>query len=188
MKFCESWLREWMDPGLETEALSAQLTLAGLEVDALEPVAPSYHGVVVGEIVEVAPHPDADRLRVTQVNVGVDKPVQIVTNVADVAVGQRVPVAMIGAELPGKDDAAIQRLDAIGRQIGPQVGRVVELALARLAGLGRVSLDSQAVGLVGEESRDLDLQLVALVDSFRRYLAASQLVAVEIEAIVKVAP
>ena len=75
MKFCESWLREWIDPGLETEALSAQLTLAGLEVDALEPVAPNYHGVVVGEIVEVAAHPDADRLRVTQVNVGADKPI-----------------------------------------------------------------------------------------------------------------
>lgn len=115
MKFCESWLREWIDPGLETEALSAQLTLAGLEVDALEQVAPSYHGVVVGEIVEVAPHPDADRLRVTQVNVGADKPVQIVTNVADVAVGQRVPVAMIGAELPGKDDAGNDKPFAIKR-------------------------------------------------------------------------
>ena len=115
MKFCESWLREWIDPGLETEALSAQLTLAGLEVDALEPVAPDYHGVVIGEIVEVAPHPDADRLRVTQVNVGADKPVQIVTNVADVGVGQRVPVAMIGAELPGKDDAGNDKPFAIKR-------------------------------------------------------------------------
>ncbi len=115
MKFCESWLREWIDPGLETEALSAQLTLAGLEVDALEPVAPNYHGVVVGEIVDVAAHPDADRLRVTQVNVGADKPIQIVTNVADVAVGQRVPVALIGAELPGKDDAGNDQPFAIKR-------------------------------------------------------------------------
>ena len=115
MKFCESWLREWIDPGLETEALSAQLTLAGLEVDALEPVAPNYHGVVVGEIVDVAAHPDADRLRVTQVNVGADKPIQIVTNVADVTVGQRVPVALIGAELPGKDDAGNDQPFAIKR-------------------------------------------------------------------------
>lgn len=70
MKFSELWLREWVNPAIDSDALANQITMAGLEVDGVEPVAGSFHGVVVGEVVECAQHPNADKLRVTKVNVG----------------------------------------------------------------------------------------------------------------------
>lgn len=66
MKFSELWLREWVNPAIDSEALSDQITMAGLEVDGVEPVAGSFNGVVVGEVVECAQHPNADKLRVTK--------------------------------------------------------------------------------------------------------------------------
>ena len=69
MKFSELWLREWVNPAIDSNALANQITMAGLEVDGVEPVAGSFHGVVVGEVVECAQHPNADKLRVTKVNV-----------------------------------------------------------------------------------------------------------------------
>lgn len=66
MKFSELWLREWVNPAIDSEALSEQITMAGLEVDGVEPVAGSFNGVVVGEVVECAQHPNADKLRVTK--------------------------------------------------------------------------------------------------------------------------
>ncbi|MCB1673782.1 MAG: hypothetical protein KDI00_03860, partial [Pseudomonadales bacterium] len=64
MQISENWLREWVNPALSSQQLSHQLTMAGLEVDALQPVAPPFDNVVVGEVVSVEPHPQADRLRV----------------------------------------------------------------------------------------------------------------------------
>ncbi len=101
MKFSELWLREWVDPAVSTETLLEQLTMAGLEVDSIEPAAPEFEKVVVGEIVAVDPHPDADRLRVTRVEVDEDEPLTIVTNVADIAAGEKVAVAKVGCVLPG---------------------------------------------------------------------------------------
>ena len=63
MKFSELWLREWVNPAIDSDALANQITMAGLEVDGVEPVAGSFHGVVVGEVVECAQHPNADKLR-----------------------------------------------------------------------------------------------------------------------------
>jgi len=103
MKINESWLRSWVNPPLDSEALAHQLTMAGLEVDSNDPIAPPFHGVVVGEVLTVVQHPDADRLRVTTVNVGKannGEPLQIVCGASNVAVGLKVPVAMIGAVLP----------------------------------------------------------------------------------------
>lgn len=100
MQFSEKWLREWVGPALDTEALGHQLTMAGLEVDAVAPVAADFSQVVVGEVLEVMPHPDADKLRVTKVNAGTET-LQIVCGAANVRAGLRVPVAMIGAQLPG---------------------------------------------------------------------------------------
>jgi phenylalanyl-tRNA synthetase beta chain len=103
MKISESWLRSWVNPSLDSEALAHQLTMAGLEVDSNDPIAPPFHGVVVGEVLTVVQHPDADRLRVTTVNVGTangGEPLQIVCGAPNVAVGLKVPVAMIGAVLP----------------------------------------------------------------------------------------
>lgn len=100
MKFSENWLREWVDPPVSTEALVAQLTMAGLEVDGVEPAAPEFTGVVVGEVLDVQPHPDADKLRVCQVAAG-GEPLQIVCGAPNVAVGMKVPTALVGACLPG---------------------------------------------------------------------------------------
>ena len=101
MKFSENWLRTWVDPDLSSEALGHVLTMAGLEVEALEPVAPAFNNVVVGEVLEVVKHPNADRLNVCQVNVGEALPLNIVCGAANVAVGVKVPCARIGAVLPG---------------------------------------------------------------------------------------
>lgn len=101
MKISESWLREWVNPAVDSDVLAHQLTMAGLEVDDSSPVAKPFTGVVVGEVLTVVQHPDADRLRVTTVNIGQGEPLQIVCGAANVAVGLRVPVATIGAVLPG---------------------------------------------------------------------------------------
>ena len=101
MKFSEQWLREWVDPPVSTEQLVEQLTMAGLEVDSIEPAAPPFSGIVVGEVLAIEPHPDADKLRVCRVAVGQSEPLQIVCGAANVRVGMRVPAALVGATLPG---------------------------------------------------------------------------------------
>ncbi|PWC11423.1 phenylalanine--tRNA ligase subunit beta [Brenneria roseae subsp. americana] len=101
MKFSELWLREWVNPAIDSEALSEQITMAGLEVDGVETVAGSFHGVVVGEVVECGQHPNADKLRVTKVNVGGDRLLDIVCGAPNCRKGLRVAVATIGAVLPG---------------------------------------------------------------------------------------
>lgn len=101
MKFSEQWLREWVNPAVDRETLSAQLTMAGLEVDAILPVAGDFSGVVVGEVLRVRAHPDADKLRVCEVNAGNNETLSIVCGAANVRVGLRVPTATIGAVLPG---------------------------------------------------------------------------------------
>lgn len=101
MKFSENWLREWVNvPALTTEDLTHQLTMLGLEVDGYEAVAPSFNQVVVGEIMEAAQHPNADRLRVCQVNVGQPELLTIVCGASNARAGIKVPVALSGAELP----------------------------------------------------------------------------------------
>ncbi|HWQ94873.1 MAG TPA: phenylalanine--tRNA ligase subunit beta [Gammaproteobacteria bacterium] len=101
MKLSEQWLREWVNPPLSTTELADMLTMAGLEVESTQPVAQSFAGVVVGEITEIKPHPDADSLRLCQVQIGDVTPLSIVCGASNVRVGMRVPTAMIGAELPG---------------------------------------------------------------------------------------
>ena len=99
MKFSEQWLREWVNPTVSTQVLAEQLTMAGLEVDAIEPVAAEFEKIVVGEVLSVEKHPDADKLRVCQVNVG-EAPLTIVCGAANVAPGVKVPTALVGAKLP----------------------------------------------------------------------------------------
>ncbi|MBF7683213.1 phenylalanine--tRNA ligase subunit beta [Acinetobacter sp. B5B] len=101
MKISENWLRTWVNPSVNSEDLANQLTMLGLEIDDISPVAKPFSGVVVGEVLTVEQHPDADRLRVTTVNVGQDEPLQIVCGAPNVRIGLRVPVALIGAVLPG---------------------------------------------------------------------------------------
>ena len=99
MKFSESWLRELVSPPLSTDDLIAQVTMAGLEVDGSESVAKALAGVVVGEILSVEIHPDADKLKVCQVRGG-DKQFQVVCGAPNARVGIKVPFATIGAVLP----------------------------------------------------------------------------------------
>lgn len=101
MKISENWLRSWVNPAVDSDVLAHQLTMAGLEVDDSSNVAKPFNGVVVGEVLTVEQHPDADRLRVTTVNIGSGEPLQIVCGAPNVAVGLKVPVATIGAILPG---------------------------------------------------------------------------------------
>lgn len=100
MKFSENWLREWVDPGVSTDGLVAQLTMAGLEVDGVSPAAADFTGIVVGEVLDIQPHPDADKLRVCSVSVG-SEPLQIVCGAPNVRIGMKVPTALVGATLPG---------------------------------------------------------------------------------------
>lgn len=107
MKINEAWLREWVNPGVDIQQLSHQLTMAGLEVEALNTVAPPFSKVVVGFAVKVEQHPDADRLRVCQIDAGQGELISIVCGAANMRQGLKVPVALVGAVLPG--DFKIQK-------------------------------------------------------------------------------
>ena len=103
MKISEQWLRQWVNPNNNSEQLADQLTMAGLEIDDRFAVARAFSGVVVGEVISVEQHPDADKLRVTQVNIGAAEPLQIVCGAPNVTVGMKAPVATVGAVLPSDD-------------------------------------------------------------------------------------
>ena len=107
MQFPESWLREFCDPPLSTEALAELLTMSGMEVEELKPVAPPFHHIVVAEILEATQHPNADKLRVCKVDAGEHSPqgpLQIVCGAPNARAGIRVPLALVGAELPPGED------------------------------------------------------------------------------------
>ncbi|MDP8163101.1 phenylalanine--tRNA ligase subunit beta [Pasteurella skyensis] len=101
MKFNESWLREWVNPAITTEQLCDQITMLGLEVDGVEAVAETFSGVVVGEVVECGQHPNADKLRVTKVNVGGERLLDIVCGAPNCRLGLKVACAVDGSVLPG---------------------------------------------------------------------------------------
>lgn len=104
MQFPESWLREFCNPPIDSEALAETLTMGGLEVEERRPAAPPFSGVVVGEIREAAPHPNADRLRVCQVDAGQGMLLNIVCGAPNARAGIKVPLALVGAELPPGED------------------------------------------------------------------------------------
>ena len=99
MKISYNWLREYVPVDLPVETVSDQLTMVGLEVDAVEAIGSNFEGIVVGNVISVAQHPDADRLVVCQVDVATGEHLQIVCGAPNVAAGQLVPVAMVGASL-----------------------------------------------------------------------------------------
>jgi phenylalanyl-tRNA synthetase beta chain len=160
MKFSEQWLREWVDPRIDSEALAARLTMAGLEVDAMTAVAPDFSGVVVGHVQAVTPHPEADRLRVCQVDDGSATPLTIVCGAANVATGMNVPLARVGARLPeGKaiGKARLRGIESFGmlcsaRELGLGEGDEGLLALPADAPVGAdlrayLGLDDVAIEL-----------------------------------------
>jgi len=101
MKFSEQWLREWVNPPVSTEELVEQLTMAGLEVDSVEPAAVGLDRLLVGEVLSIDKHPDADKLKVCQVSVARELPLQIVCGAPNVVAGGKYPLAPVGACLPG---------------------------------------------------------------------------------------
>ncbi|MCX4186495.1 phenylalanine--tRNA ligase subunit beta [Methylophaga sp. OBS4] len=154
MKFSEKWLREWVNPELDTTALVEKLTQAGLEVDAVEPVAGEFSGVLVGQVKSVVPHPDADKLRLCQVDVAADELLDIVCGAANVREGLKIPVAVIGAVLPGNFKIKQAKLRGV-----PSFGMLCsskELGLAESAdGLMELA-DDAPVGQDFRQYLDLD--------------------------------
>src|SRR5579863_9674913 len=104
MQFPESWLRTFVDPQLTTDELSHALTMAGLEVEGLRPAAPPTSKIVVGRVLEVVKHPDADKLNVCQVDAGTGATLNIVCGAPNVSPGIKVPVALVGAQLPPAEE------------------------------------------------------------------------------------
>ena len=107
-----SWLRDYVDVQLTPEQLAERLTLLGMEVKGLERWGADWQNVVVGELLAVERHPRADRLSLTRVDVGDGEPLEIVCGATNIAAGQRVPVALPGAVLPG--DRRIERTEKMG--------------------------------------------------------------------------
>ncbi len=117
MKLSYQWLREWASPRLDARALAERLTLAGLEVGAIEPVAPPLENIVVGKVRSTSAHPTAERLMICEVEAGRGKTVQVACGAPNVAAGMRAPLALPGAVLPGErriDAANIQGIDSSG--------------------------------------------------------------------------
>lgn len=100
MKVSELWLREWVNPSLDEQQLAALLTMAGLEVDSLNPVAGLFSQVIVAQVESTSPHPQADRLTLCEVNTGSEKRLKIVCGAANVRSGLKVALAQVGANLP----------------------------------------------------------------------------------------
>lgn len=149
MQISEAWLREYVNPAISTEQLVEQLTMAGLEVDSVEPAAAKFSGVVVGEVLAMHQHPDADRLRVCKVDVGEAEPLQIVCGASNVRVGLKIPAALIGAVLPG--DFAIKKSKLRGEDSFGMLCSEKELGLAADAnGLMELAADAP----VGTDIRD----------------------------------
>ncbi len=160
MRFSEAWLREWVNPDVDTRALADQLTMAGLEVDAVEPAAPEFSGVVVGHVQSVEPHPDAEKLRLCRVDAGTGEPLQIICGAANVVAGMKVPVATVGARLRG--DFKIKRAKLRGVESLGMICSAAELGLAE-SSTGIMPLPADAP--VGEDFRTylaLDDQCIEL--------------------------
>lgn len=154
MKISENWLRKWVNPAIDSEKLSDQLTMLGLEVDDLSPAAKPFTGVVVGEVLTVEQHPDADRLRVTTVNIGSGEPLQIVCGAPNVRAGMKAPVATIGAVLPG--DFKIKKGKLRGVESQGMLCGASEIDLEdKLDGLLELPADAP-VGVNVREYLDLD--------------------------------
>ncbi len=148
MKFSENWLREYVNPALDSAALGHVLTMAGLEVEALEAVAPDFNLVVIAHILSAEKHPDADRLQVLRVDVGQAEPLQIVCGATNARPGLKAPCALVGALLPGFNikQAKVRGVESFGMMCSAK-----ELGLAEEAS-GLLELPEDAP--VGQDVRE----------------------------------
>ncbi len=159
MQFSENWLRSLVSTDLDSQALSHALTMAGLEVEDMQAVAAPFNKVVVAKILSVEKHPDADRLQVCTVDVGLTQPIQIVCGAANARAGLIAPCALVGAELPGISikQAKVRGVDSYGMMCSSK-----ELGLTAEAS-GLLELDSAAP--IGQDIRhylDLDDYMLTL--------------------------
>lgn len=160
MQFSESWLRSLVNPALTTDELSHRLTMAGLEVEETSLVAPAFSGVVVALIQSAEPHPNADKLRVCMVDVGAAAPLQIVCGAPNAAAGLKVPLATVGAVLPGDLKIGVAKMRGV-ESFG-MLCSSKELGLSQEhAGLLVLPADAQ-VGASVREALDLDDTLFTL--------------------------
>lgn len=160
MQISEAWLRELVNPAISTNELVEQLTMAGLEVDSVKPAAAAFSNIVVGEVLSMEKHPDADKLNVCQVEVGGDEPLQIVCGAANVRVGLKIPAALIGAVLP--ENFKIKKSKLRGVLSFGMLCSEKELGLADSAdGLMELS-DAAPVGTDIREYLNLDDNIIEL--------------------------
>ncbi|MDD2700557.1 MAG: phenylalanine--tRNA ligase subunit beta [Sideroxydans sp.] len=159
MQFSESWLRTLVNPSLSSEELSHLLTMAGLEVEEMTPVAPAFEKVVVAQVLTKEKHPDADRLNVLTVNVGEAEPLTIVCGAQNVTVGMKAPCALVGARLPEFEikKAKVRGVASFGMMCSEK-----ELGLAEESAGLMVLADEAVVGQSIREHLDLDDHLITL--------------------------
>ena len=159
MKFPESWLRSFVDPKMPTQELVRVLTMGGLDVESVEPVAPAFDRIVVGRVLEVAKLPNADRLTLCKVDIGGGAVLSIVCGAPNVAAGMKVPVAVVGARLPGIE---IKQAIVRGVQSSGMLCSAKELGLSQdHSGLLALPADAQP-GADVRRVLDLDDQLITL--------------------------
>lgn len=159
MKFSESWLRTLVNPSLSSEALAHLLTMAGLEVEERAGVAPAFDKVVVAQVMSKEKHPDADRLNLLSVDVGLAEPLAIVCGAQNVSVGMKAPCALVGAKLPGIEikQAKVRGIASFGMMCSSK-----ELGLAEeSSGLLELAADA-VIGQSIREHLDLDDHLLTL--------------------------
>jgi len=159
MKFSESWLRTLANPSLSSAELSHLLTMAGLEVEEMVGVAPAFDKVVVAQVLSKEKHPDADRLNLLSVDVGLAEPLAIVCGAGNVTVGMKAPCALVGAKLPGIEikQAKVRGIASFGMMCSEK-----ELGLAEESAGLMVLADSAVVGQSIREHLDLDDHLLTL--------------------------
>ena len=153
MKVSEQWLREWVDPQVSSEELGERLTMAGLELDDMQPAAPALAGVIVARIDAMDPHPDADRLNVCQVNIGNEKLRQVVCGASNARVGLVAAFATEGTELPNGTNISATKLRGVD-------------SCGMLCSSAELELDEDAEGLL---ELDADLTVGETLDSVVRY-------------------
>ncbi|MCM0036131.1 MAG: phenylalanine--tRNA ligase subunit beta [Burkholderiaceae bacterium] len=160
MQFPESWLRALVNPEISSEELSHRLTMAGLEVEETNPVAPAFSGVVVAQIMSAEPHPNADKLRVCMVNTGASTPIQIVCGAPNAAAGLKVPLATVGATLPGGMKIGIAKMRGV--ESSGMLCSARELGLSQDHGGLLVLPQSATIGQSIRKALDLDDTLFTL--------------------------
>ncbi|KTD14672.1 phenylalanyl-tRNA synthetase, beta subunit [Legionella gratiana] len=156
MKLSKLWLHEWVNFSLSEQKLADQLTMAGLEVDAVSPVAGEFSHVIVAEVLSTKPHPNADKLTLCEVNANTEKPLQIVCGASNVRAGLKVALAMVGARLPGGFNIKESKLR----------GELSQGMLCSVSELGMAEQSDGIMELEGDAPIGMDLRKYLTLDDY----------------------